>query len=893
MSLTLPTAYSNTSKLGNIQENWIVQLGFFNGDADGSGEGGWDATLQDDGTTANLINFIGSELVQDGDNPDHRLSTWTMRDRDGNSDGWGTGAPSPYSDDEIAAMINTLTGGAIDAGLPYSLTFTVGVATLSLAIGGGDLTGNAADETFVAKANYAVGTHTVTFTATADRSHLWFTADTSSAGNGTIDDVTLKKNGYGAAETAIIVDDGTVFQNGDYIKIESEIIKIKSISTHTLTVARGAMGTTAAVHLNNTALYWNNFTPISLADTTVDDVFYHGTITNRPSIRSSINLTNSTAKTGNISLSIVNFQYKGDDFSAELFFGTRKYVNREVKIYSQLNGDTTLANCLLLFQGRLKGIKHSDSTIQLSIANYSPWDRVDYPNTYSDEKVVAPVSFGNFGGHDNYYTNATPNLWRPVPFTSIGANGGEYVIGTDSESSCNVTRYTSEVDHFSPLLLSAGASTTRTNVETVYVNTSSNYKYYHLPNSNTEASSDETITETNMDRAYNGNTANAGNVLFSQTGITGNINLTHHETYNISNTESDATITLKYKVPTFSTNNMTNESIKVSFNTAGGDSSVDTHTAVETSLQVITKDITSAITSIDLEIQFLGTLDAGVGPESMSLGVDIYELYASTIKAKEDSDEIFTDADGTIKNYAAGEEVANIHEAHRSLLHGHLNLTDTPTGWSDLDTERKTNQTWTVLYWQNDQEPIKTLLEKLQFEGCFIYMFERGVGKYIFIADSPSSTKTITKQDISDFTIDEINFTELETKHIIDYDPHPARNIYRSQVTVTSSSRSDYSFEDNENVINIQLNALAGSISGGSNRNDDWATYRTNLFGELKLTVQYNSINPANLDLEVGDIIDFDDMVVDPGGGSWSGRKFIIITTHRSVGVLKIKAREI
>jgi hypothetical protein len=160
MSLTLPTAYSSFSKLGNIQENWIVQLGFYNGDAQGSGEGGWDATLQADGT-ANLINLLGSELVQDGDNPDHRLSTWTMRDTAGNSDGWGSGAPSPYSDDEIASMINTLTGGAVDAGLHYSLTFTVGVATLSLLIGGGDLTGNTSDETFVAKTSYAVGTEVI------------------------------------------------------------------------------------------------------------------------------------------------------------------------------------------------------------------------------------------------------------------------------------------------------------------------------------------------------------------------------------------------------------------------------------------------------------------------------------------------------------------------------------------------------------------------------------------------------------------------------------------------------------------------------------------------------------------------------------------------------------
>ena len=124
MSLTLPSAYTSASKQGNIQENWIVQLGFFNGDAQGKGDGGWDATLQADGT-ANLLN----EALDDSEAP-------------------------------------------------------------------------------------------------------------------------------------VDVDDGTVFQVGDFIKVDSEIMKILSISTHTLTVERDAMSTTAATHNNNTAIYWNNFTNI-------------------------------------------------------------------------------------------------------------------------------------------------------------------------------------------------------------------------------------------------------------------------------------------------------------------------------------------------------------------------------------------------------------------------------------------------------------------------------------------------------------------------------------------------------------------------------------------------------------------------------------------------------
>ena len=139
MSLTFPTFYSNAAKAGNIQENWLIQLGYFNGDAQGEGEGGWDAVLQDGGA-ANLL-----------------------------------------------------------------------------------------------------------------------TADCNTS------------------VTSIAVDDNTVFAVNDYVKIESEIVKITGTSVNggnLINVVRAQMGTSAEAHENNDEIYWNNFTAISGADTTVDNVFY-------------------------------------------------------------------------------------------------------------------------------------------------------------------------------------------------------------------------------------------------------------------------------------------------------------------------------------------------------------------------------------------------------------------------------------------------------------------------------------------------------------------------------------------------------------------------------------------------------------------------------------------
>tara|TARA_R100000152_G_C6782207_1_gene219004 strand:+ start:1024 stop:2769 length:1746 start_codon:yes stop_codon:yes gene_type:complete len=50
------------------------------------------------------------------------------------------------------------------------------------------------------------------------------------------------------AETAIDVDDGDFFEVGDLIMINSEVMSIESISTNTLTVKRGLLGSTEAAH---------------------------------------------------------------------------------------------------------------------------------------------------------------------------------------------------------------------------------------------------------------------------------------------------------------------------------------------------------------------------------------------------------------------------------------------------------------------------------------------------------------------------------------------------------------------------------------------------------------------------------------------------------------------
>ena len=57
-----------------------------------------------------------------------------------------------------------------------------------------------------------------------------------------------------SGETGIDVDDGDFFRIGDFIQIETEIVQVTAISTNTLTVIRGAAGSSKASHSDDTAL---------------------------------------------------------------------------------------------------------------------------------------------------------------------------------------------------------------------------------------------------------------------------------------------------------------------------------------------------------------------------------------------------------------------------------------------------------------------------------------------------------------------------------------------------------------------------------------------------------------------------------------------------------------
>lgn len=225
----------------------------------------------------------------------------------------------------------------------------------------------------------------------------------------------------------------------------------------------------------------NDFTPIALSNTIVENVFYHGVITNEPTIRTSVNVFRSKASTSQISLNIINFDYKGSSFSEELLYGTRSYINRTVKIFSQLNSATAIADCLQIFHGRFVDISHDNEKITLSIVEQRPWDFIEIPNqrtvTTNNQLGIPtyfPVAYGAYSANISFQDNerlcharvsGQDTSLYPIPVHTYDSEtftclASESDTGNTANEASSVTPhfYEPNIDSFIPLLNSSGST---------------------------------------------------------------------------------------------------------------------------------------------------------------------------------------------------------------------------------------------------------------------------------------------------------------------------------------------------------------------------------------------------------------------------------------------------
>ena len=78
-----------------------------------------------------------------------------------------------------------------------------------------------------------------------------------------------------------------------------------------------------------------------------------------------------------------------------------------------------------------------------------------------------------------------------------------------------------------------------------------------------------------------------------------------------------------------------------------------------------------------------------------------------------------------------------------------------------------------------------------------------------------------------------------------------------------------------------------------TDKQDDFYSYYSQINDDVKKLIECEVVNIQKAyTLEVGDVIKFDDMVVEPFGSDWNNY-YMIVSIVRSLGTIKITAREV
>ena len=286
---------------------------------------------------------------------------------------------------------------------------------------------------------------------------------------------------------------------------------------------------------------------------------------------------------------------------------------------------------------------------------------------------------------------------------------------------------------------------------------------------------------------------------------------------------------------------------------------------------------------------------------------------------------------------------------HRQILHDIINVADSDSdtkiensGFKSVAELRDSTLTSpTSTHWKTrinlyEEESFESVLEQLQFEGCFFFEFSpqaqqtsiSGVNelRYFTIPDNPVAAVDLSQNDIANYELGITPVSDLETNIVVNYKPHPTENQYLKQDTFELTDASDSSSSANHDVIfenashqktEINLDFLIDAVDDVSgSRNSSWINFRSSLFGEYKTVVSTTLVNPEKYAmLQVGDFIDFGEITFSELGtpfseisdtfdsfiamptrlfkDAWSGKKFIITNLKRQVGKVSIQTREV
>ena len=737
---------------------------------------------------------------------------------------------------------------------------------------------------------------------------------------------------------------------------------------------------------NSSVAYTN--TPdlrFSFSETIYNSLDYYPAILNKPSISYSLDLKGFTTKTGSVTLNIANIDLDGTTLLELL---GNDYINGQVNILSQLDNDGTAANALQIFSGKISSFGYRGNTIVLSVVSNRPFQNVSVPqgrsvnadNPQYNNKIV-PLVYGDYTANTNFVNGQDVYA---CPFLKNDGKNFMYIVPEGTSGSDKLEFYDKGMKRFVELVNTDTTIATVDSVKVLKVPTLMTRQFKMLPDDVTATivGSGVSLTAGSLDNAYNGNTGNsvtyANTAGFSSeskgvvfklqmpqvtgkiTAITLGLSGTYSQTITGSPSGTDGAF---FNLATSLSSSFGSSSgdVELIGTSSSGVKTDETNTALPTSTNIASILTNNALPD-ELYLSFRFNAE-GDDVDYSNFNVILSNVFVTVTATNDLANEpiasqefnagiekVYLGRDVTTESFTAYSSVATLTDLdnpvaiHRELLHSILNVADSDSdakiensGYKavaelrDSTLTSPTSTHWKTRLALDEQEELESIMEQLQYEGCFFFEFSpqaqqtaiSGVSplRYFTIPDSITAAADLSQVDISDYELGITPVSDLETNIIVNYKKHPAENQYLKQDTYTSAVSGSVhgtifdnaSHQKQEMNLDFLIDAV-DDVSGS--RNSSWINFRKSLFGEYKTTVNATLVNPEKYAmLQVGDAIDFGETTFSEIGSpfdeisdtfdsfiampsrlfsqSWSGRKFIITNLKRTLGKVTIQTREV
>ena len=720
----------------------------------------------------------------------------------------------------------------------------------------------------------------------------------------------------------------------------------------------------------------------SFSETTYNNLNYYPAILNKPSISYSLDLKGFTTKTGSVTLNLANINLDGTTLLELLGNDT---INGQVNILSQIDNDNTAANALQIFSGRVSSFAYRNNTIVLSLVSNRPFQNVSIPQgktSNSDNpqynNKIQPLVYGDYTANTDFVNGQDVYA---CPFLKNDGANFMYIVPEGTSGTDKLEFYDKGMKRFLELINTDTTIATEDSVKVLKVPKLMRRQFKMLPDEVTSTlSTGWSLSAGSLDNAYNGNTGNSATFSCSSfssesrgvvlklnmpqvtgkiTAITLNLTGTYSQDINTASGTDGAFFNLSDSLS--SGFGSTSGDVEIVGTSSSGVKTDETNTALPTSTDIAAILENNALPD-ELYLSFRFNAE-GDDVAYVSANVVLSNIYV-TITAENDLanepiassefnagiEKVYLGRDILTEGFTAYSSVATLTDLdnpvsiHRQLLHSIINVADSDSdakiensGYKSVAELRDSTLTSpTSTHWKtrlalHEQEELESIMEQLQYEGCFFFEFSpqaqqtsiSGVNelRYFTIADSVTANVDLSQNDISGYELGITPVSDLETNIVVNYKKHPAENQYLKQDTFTSSTSGSVHSTIFDNASHqkqeINLDFLYDAVDDVSgSRNSSWINFRKSLFGEYKTTVSATLVNPEKYAmLQVGDFIDFGEITFSELGtpfdeisdtfdsfiamptrlfkDAWSGKKFIITNLKRQVGKISIQTREV